>query len=91
MPELLKTLYVFQSLDLASFFLRGGIACCARSGVARGWGYSREESEEWVGGGAIGGQIVSVFPPPVAGSASSAKMAFYSLSMLSLPLKGYFC
>lgn len=56
MLELLKTLYVFQSLDLA--FSRGGM--CAALAVV--WPESGGG-----GGGAIRGWIVSVFTPPTVG------------------------
>lgn len=42
------------------------------------------------GGRAIRRWIVSVFTPPSVGPPPSAKMAFYRLSMLLLPVKGYF-
>lgn len=87
MLELLKTLYVFQSLDLALFifFLRGrDVLVVVWPGVGDGDGDGRGGRR---GGRAIRRWIVSVFlrwPPP------SAKMAFYRLSMLLLPVKGYF-
>lgn len=89
MLELLKTLYVFQSLDLALFFFKG--AGCVGSGVARGWGWGWGWDRGETGGESY--QTLDCFcvhpslrwPPP-----TSAKMAFYRLSMLLLPVKGYF-
>ncbi len=59
MPELLKALYVFQSLDLA--FLRDGM-CAVLVVLWPGVGDSRLQ---W--GGAVRGWIVSVLPPPPVG------------------------
>lgn len=87
MLELLKTLYVFQSLDLALFFfLRGrDVLVVVWPGVGDGDGIGGRR-----GGRAIRRWIVSVFTPPSVGPPPSAKMAFYRLSMLLLPVKGYF-
>lgn len=52
MLELLKTLYVFQSLDLT--FLRGGM-CAVLVVMWPGVGDSREGKEEWGGGGGVVG------------------------------------
>lgn len=89
MLELLKTLYVFQSLDLALFFfLRGrDVLVVVWPGVGDGDGDGIGGRR---GGRAIRRWIVSVFTPPSVGPPPSAKMAFYRLSMLLLPVKGYF-
>lgn len=89
MLELLKTLYVFQSLDLALFFfLRGrDVLVVVWPGVGDGDGDGRGGRR---GGRAIRRWIVSVFTPPSVAPPPSAKMAFYRLSMLLLPVKGYF-
>lgn len=57
-------------------------------GVGDGDGDGR--GGETGGGRAIRRWIVSVFTPPSVGPPPSAKMAFYQLSMLLLPVKGYF-
>lgn len=82
MLELLKTVYVFQSPDLA--FFKGWAVCCVGSAASVCVCVC-----VFVEGVVIRGWIFVVFTHPLM--VQAAEMAFTSVSLLFLPLKCYFC